>query len=188
MLLDLIDFLNKIITEILGDKTKRELKSSEKRLYNYLMWTKKKTKKIKLEENFTKSTNFWVYKYGEIFECDLGFNPFGEIGGRHYVLIMRDSGKKSPVINVIPLASVKYLEDGTPDLHETEVNIGKLPNVISSSEAKAMIGHIRTLSKVRIDGQFRINDRVDKKKKIKLHNDEMILVSQKLDDLFLYKT
>lgn len=188
MLIELIKFVNTKITLVLNGRSKKDLSSQEKREFNYLMWTKKKTKMIKEEESFLPDPDFWVYKYGDVYECDLGFNLFGELGGRHYILVIADSGKKNPVVNVVPLASLKSNGDNTLDLHITEVNIGKLPNVDSDAEAKAMIGHVKTISKMRIDGQYCINQRIDYKKRIKLENEKMKMVSDKLQELFLYKT
>ena len=64
------------------------------------------------------------YKRGEIIKVHLGFNIGSEEGGLHYaVVIEKNNPKTSPVVNIIPLTSVKSSTDIT-HLHNGSIFLG----------------------------------------------------------------
>ncbi len=83
-------------------------------------WIKTYCNMVSFEEKFDPTKNI-SYKRGDILKVDFGFRVGSEQGGRHYaVVVEKNNPHNSPVITVIPLASIK----GTKKLHENEVNLG----------------------------------------------------------------
>lgn len=65
-----------------------------------------------------------AFERGNIINVNLGFNLGSETGGLHYALVIRNSNRRDPVLNIIPLLSMKA--NRTPEnLRPTEVYLGK---------------------------------------------------------------
>lgn len=65
-----------------------------------------------------------AFERGNIINVNLGFNLGSETGGLHYALVICNSNRHNPVLNIIPLSSMKA--NKTPDdLRPTEVYLGK---------------------------------------------------------------
>lgn len=62
------------------------------------------------------------YKRGDVVNINFGFNLGSEQGGLHYGIVMADSGKRNPVLTVVPLRSSK--PENFEHTHHTEVNLG----------------------------------------------------------------
>lgn len=57
-------------------------------------------------------TKYPKYKKGQIIKVHLGFNIGSEEGGLHYAMVIENNNSiKSPVLNVVPLTSVKKTTD-----------------------------------------------------------------------------
>lgn len=70
-------------------------------------WLEDYTSFLSFEDAFT-PTSLKKYKRGEIVKAHLGYNIGSEQGGLHYcVVIEKNNSIHSPVINVIPLTSIK---------------------------------------------------------------------------------
>lgn len=63
-------------------------------------------------ENNCDITKFPKYKKGQIVKVHLGFNIGSEEGGLHYAMVIENHNSiKSPILNVVPLTSVKSSTD-----------------------------------------------------------------------------
>lgn len=73
------------------------------------------------EDSFT-PTKLVKYKRGSIIKVNLGFNIGNEQGGLHYCVVLnKDDSIHKPILNVIPLTSIK---DPDKKVHYTNVNLG----------------------------------------------------------------
>lgn len=65
-----------------------------------------------------------VFERGNIINVNLGFNLGSETGGLHYALVLRNSNRRDPVLNIIPLMSLKEGKSAE-QLRPTEVYLGQ---------------------------------------------------------------
>lgn len=76
-------------------------------------WLKDWTTFLDFEAKFSPAS-LRRYKRGEIIKVHLGFNVGSEEGGLHYAVVLdKNNSKKSPVVTVAPLTSVKQNTDVT---------------------------------------------------------------------------
>lgn len=74
-------------------------------------WLEEYMKLLKREKNF-KPNAYPDYQPGQIVKVNLGYNVGSEEGGLHYAVVVGNkNSKRSPVLNVIPLTSVKNNTD-----------------------------------------------------------------------------
>ncbi len=91
-------------------------------------------------------------KKGEIYEVDWGMNINAEFSGRHYGVVLADSGPKNPLVLMIPLKSN----------HKAQINpnsdllLGMIDDLPTASESVAVFNQIRAIDKVRIYTQLAI--------------------------------
>lgn len=91
-------------------------------------------------------------KKGEIYEVDWGMNINAEFSGRHYGVVLADSGPKNPLVLMIPLKSN----------HKAEINpksdllLGMIDELPTASETVAVFNQVRAIDKVRIYTQLAI--------------------------------
>lgn len=99
---DTIQTLDEYLSSLISDDLKKSGKA-DKLCYWITDWVKF----LKFEESFNPAS-LRRYKRGEIIKAHLGFNIGSEEGGLHYcVVIDKNNAKTSPVLNVIPLTSLK---------------------------------------------------------------------------------
>lgn len=117
------------------------------------------------------------YKRGEIVFAHFGFNVGAEYGGLHYAVIMdKKQSKSNPLVNVVPLSSLK--EGKTKDeLHIDEVYLGGTP--INDKQAFAIPNQFRPVSKLRV-----FKPRLVKERAWKLSNEQMDAIDEKIRLLF----
>mgnify|MGYP003295471549 CR=1 FL=1 len=83
---------------------------------------------------------------GEIYEFDWGMNVNAEFSGRHYGVVLRDSGPDNPLVLVCPLKTN----------HKTKVNfrsdyyVGKIEGLPRQVESVAVLNQTRSLDKMRL--------------------------------------
>lgn len=76
-------------------------------------WLEDYTKFLEFETKFD-AKKFPEFKKGQIVKVHLGFNIGSEEGGLHYATVIENNNpRKSPVLNVVPLTSVKSTTDIT---------------------------------------------------------------------------
>lgn len=74
-------------------------------------WLKDYIKFLNSEKSFD-PTKYQKYKKGQIVKVHLGFNIGSEEGGLHYAMVIDNYNSiKSPIINIVPLTSVKKTTD-----------------------------------------------------------------------------
>lgn len=62
------------------------------------------------------------YSRGDVISINLGFNPGGEEGGRHYAVVMEDNPRSASTVTIVPLRSKKPKDMNGP--HWSELSIG----------------------------------------------------------------
>lgn len=101
-------------------------------------------------------------KKGEIYEIDWGMNINAEFSGRHYGVVLCDSGKENPLVLVCPLKS-NHKKKINP---KSDVYIGSIDGLPKASETIAVINQIKAIDKMRIYttlaiGPKRVNYRLE---------------------------
>ena len=111
-------------------------------------------------------TNALAYdlKKGEIYEIDWGMNINAEFSGRHYGVVLCDSGKENPLVLVCPLKS-NHKQKLNP---HSDLYIGEIPGLPKASETVAVLNQIKAIDKMRIYttlaiGTKRVNYRLEEK-------------------------
>ena len=111
-------------------------------------------------------TNALAYdlKKGEIYEIDWGMNINAECSGRHYGVVLCDSGKENPLVLVCPLKS-NHKQKLNP---HSDLYIGEIPGLPKASETVAVLNQIKAIDKMRIYttlaiGTKRVNYRLEEK-------------------------
>lgn len=164
---DLVREMNKQLMEL-----QRVIENmDEKRGKIFIDWLQTQNKYLVWEETFDPSY-LRAYKRSEIVLAHFGFNVGAEFGGMHYAVVIRDSSKNNPVVNVVPLSS---LDDGETeqDVHKDSVFLGTIEG-LNEKRAVAIPNQMRPISKIRIlkpkkakDGVFKLTseqmDRIDEK-------------------------
>lgn len=91
-------------------------------------------------------------KKGEIYEVDWGMNINAEFSGRHYGIVLADSGPKNPLVLMVPLKSN----------HKAQINpksdllLGTIEDLPTASESVAVFNQVRAIDKIRIYTQLAI--------------------------------
>jgi len=162
----------------------------------YVDWLIAKSEMVLKEAVFSPS-NLKSYSRGEVVCVDLGYNVGNEYGGLHYVLVLRDSSKTNPVLNVVPLTSFKINKEKLDNLgveneedltdeqiktfvHRDSLYLGNI-NGLPSSEKKsiALVNQIITISKIRI-----ISPKSHKQPIVKVDNDILDAIDEKVFALY----
>ncbi|MEC1387348.1 type II toxin-antitoxin system PemK/MazF family toxin [Aerococcus viridans] len=151
-------------------------KMDEKRGKIFLDWLEIQNKYLLWEESFN-PMKLRKYKRGEVVLANFGFNVGAEYGGMHYAAIIKKDVKSNPIVNVIPLSSLK---DGQTkdDLHPDEVFLGTIPE-LNEKEAFAIANQVRPVSKLRIFKPRAASDHV-----IKLRDDQMDLIDAQIIKMY----
>ena len=119
----------------------------EKRGGIFLEWLHNQNKYLVWEENFN-PIRLKKYKRGEIVLAHFGFNVGSEYGGMHYAVVVKKDKKSNPILNVVPLSSLKEGQTSA-DLHSDEVYLGSIDG-LNEKEAIAILNQMRPISKIRI--------------------------------------
>lgn len=152
----------------------------EKRGKIFIEWMKNSNNYLKWEETFDPSY-MRAYKRGEVVLAHFGFNVGAEYGGMHYAVVIRDSSKKNPNLNVVPLSS---LEDGETesDIHRDRVFLGVIKGM-NGLQSVALPDQTRPVSKLRVLKPKKTKDGV-----FKVEPAQMDLIDDKIRRLFTKKT
>lgn len=148
----------------------------EKRGKLYLDWLENQNKYLIWEEKFNPML-LRKFNRAEIVFANFGFNVGAEYGGMHYAVIVEKNKKSNPLVNVVPLTSLK---DGQAidDLHSGEVYLGEIQG-LNDKESVAIINQLRPISKLRI-----FKPRLAKEPAFKLSNEQMDLLDQKIKQMY----
>lgn len=119
----------------------------EKRGGIFLEWLHNQNKYLVWEENFN-PLKLKKYKRGEVVLAHFGFNVGSEYGGMHYAVVVKKDKKSNPILNVVPLSSLKEGQTST-DLHSDEVYLGSIDG-LNEKEAIAILNQMRPVSKIRV--------------------------------------
>jgi mRNA-degrading endonuclease toxin of MazEF toxin-antitoxin module len=103
---------------------------------------------IDFEKNF-EPNRLKSYKRGEIIHIHLGYNVGNEEGGTRFAVVVENENEKNNgIITVIPISTLGNGQTAE-NLHHSEVYLGKIiPG--SNEESRALLLHIRGISKIRI--------------------------------------
>lgn len=116
-----IDTLTLDFNSLLTTMLKRDEDYKKAALIYY--WLRDYKNLLKNEKTFS-SMYLPVYKRRNIVSINFGFNPGAELGGKHYAVVLHDSGKNNPLITVLPLSSIK--NKGQKDnIHPDNINLGR---------------------------------------------------------------
>ncbi|WP_242694938.1 type II toxin-antitoxin system PemK/MazF family toxin [Pseudogracilibacillus auburnensis] len=151
----------------------------EKRGDIFLEWLSNQNKYLVWEEKFDPSF-LRAYKRSEIVLAHFGFNVGAEYGGMHYAVVIRNSSKTNPNVNVVPLSSLEE-EENEEDVHKDRVFLG-LINGLNEKNAVAIPDQMRSISKIRI-----FKPRKNKDGVFKLNHEQMNLIDDKIRRLFTKK-
>lgn len=148
----------------------------EKRGGIFINWLQNQNKYLVWEEGF-KPHHLRAYKRSEIVLANFGFNTGAEYGGMHYAVVIKDSSKSNPNINVVPLSS---LDEGETEetLHKDRVFLGVIQG-INEKNAVAIPDQMRPISKLRVFKPRKAKDNV-----FKLDTNQMNLIDDKIRRLF----
>ena len=132
---DAISKLNNLLERYINDKSGEHLKKAN--LISF--WLKDFVRYIGFEESFDPKRNI-SYKRGDIVKIGFGFNVGSEYGGLHCAVVLdNQNDHASPVVNVIPLTSVK--ESSTvSDRHNVDLGneIYRLLKIKCDTAAKSL--------------------------------------------------
>lgn len=123
------------------------LQRSFKKIQILTDWLTKWASYIQKEPYF-KPNSLKKYKIGEIILVDFGFNIGGELGGRHYAVVLdRNNNPTSATILVAPISS--YSSEKGPHRGSIDLGIGAIHNYKKGSQI--ILNQIRYISKMRIE-------------------------------------
>lgn len=148
----------------------------EKRGNIFINWLETQNKYLVWEEKFDPAY-LRAYKRSEIVLANFGFNVGAEYGGMHYAVVVRDSSKNNPNVNVVPLSS---LEEGEAeaDTHKDRVFLGVIQG-LNEKNAVAIPDQLRPVSKLRIHKPRKAKDSV-----FKLTTEQMDSMDEKVRKLY----
>lgn len=148
----------------------------EKRGKIFIDWLKINNKYLVWEESFDPSY-LRAYKRAEIVLAHFGFNVDTEYGGMHYAVVIRDSAKNNPNVNVVPLSSLEKGETEA-DIHKDRVFLGVIQG-LNEKNAVAIPDQMRPISKLRIHKPRKAKDNV-----FKLTTEQMNLIDEKVRKMY----
>lgn len=140
----------------------------------FINWLETQNKYLKWEETFQPSY-LRAYRRSEIVFAHFGFNVGAEYGGMHYAVVMRNSSKSNPNVNVVPLSSI---DDGEEDIHKDRVLLGVIKD-INEKNAVAIPDQMRPISKIRI-----FKPRNGRDKVFKLSDKQMDLIDERIRKMY----
>ena len=148
----------------------------EKRGGIFVDWMSNQNLYLKWEETFNP---FYLraYKRGEIVLANFGFNVGAEYGGMHFAVVVRNSSKSNPNINVVPLTSLDE-DESDDDVHNDRVLLGVIEGM-NNKRAVAIPDQMRPISKIRVYKPKRTSDHI-----IKLSSEQMDLIDDKIRRLY----
>ncbi|MBP3953628.1 type II toxin-antitoxin system PemK/MazF family toxin [Bacillus suaedae] len=149
---------------------------TEKRGNIFIEWLENQNKYLEWEENFDPSY-LRAYKRSEIIFANFGFNVGAEYGGMHYGVVIKDSSKHNPNVNVVPLTS---LEEGETEenLHRDRLFIGQITG-LNKKNSVAIPDQMRPISKIRIVKPKKAYHQI-----FKLTNDQMDLLDERIRRMY----
>lgn len=169
---DLVREMNKQLMEL--QKVIENM--DEKRGKIFIDWLQTQNKYLVWEETFDPSY-LRAYKRSEIVLAHFGFNVGAEYGGMHYAVVIRDSSKNNPNVNVVPLTSLEKGETEN-DIHKDRVFLGVIKG-LNEKNAVAIPDQMRPISKLRI-----FKPRKAKEDVFKLTSEQMDLIDEKIRKMY----
>lgn len=148
----------------------------EKRGKIFIDWLTTNNKYLVWEESFDPSY-LRAYKRSEIVLAQFGFNVGAEYGGMHYAVVIKDSSKNNPNVNVVPLSSLDEGETEA-DTHKDRVFLGVIQG-LNEKNAVAIPDQMRPISKLRVHKPRKAKDDV-----FKLTTEQMDLIDEKIRKMY----
>lgn len=148
----------------------------DKRGRIFIDWLQNQNKYLVWEETFDPSY-LRAYKRSEIVLANFGFNVGAEYGGMHYAVVIKDSSKNNPNVNVVPLSSLDDGESET-DTHKDRVFLGVIEG-LNKKNAVAIPDQMRPISKLRVHKPKKAKDGV-----FKLDTNQMNLIDEKIRRMY----
>ncbi len=146
-------------------------KMPEKKGDIFIDWIKTRADYLGKEVDF-KPSSLRAYSRGEVILVTLGFNVGSEFGGEHFGVVVSDSKKNNPGINIIPLTSYKdefegvdlsglTEEDIEKSINNNSVYLGNLPG-INEKLSIALVNQMQYISKIRVKSPKSAKQKVEK--------------------------
>lgn len=148
----------------------------EKRGGIFVEWMKVQNIYLKREKNFQPS-RLRSYKRGEIVFAHFGFNVGSEYGGMHFAIVVRDSSKSNPNLNVVPLTSLEPHEKAD-SIHRDRVFLDLIEGM-NGLRSVALPDQLRPISKLRV-----YRPKYGHEDVFKLTNEQMNLIDDKIRRLY----
>lgn len=148
----------------------------EKRGKIFIEWLETHTTYLQWEETFNPAF-LRAYKRGEIVFAHFGFNVGSEYGGMHYAVVIRNSSKTNPIVNVVPLTSLE--ENESEELiHKDNVFLGEIKG-LNNKKAVAIPNQLRPISKIRVFKPRKQTDHV-----FKLSSEQLDIIDDKIRRMY----
>lgn len=148
----------------------------EKRGSIFIDWLETQNKYLKWEKTFDPSY-LRAYKRAEIVLAHFGFNVGAEYGGMHYAVVVKNSSKNNPNVNIVPLTSLKD-DETEKDLHKDRLFLGIIEG-LNGKRTAAIPDQMRPISKLRVRKPRKAQDTV-----YKLTPEQMDLIDEKLKRMY----
>lgn len=148
----------------------------EKRGDIFLEWLGTQTKYLVWEQTFD-PLKLKKYKRGEVVLAHFGFNVGAEYGGMHWAVVVKKDKKSNPILNVVPLSSLKEGQTEA-DLHPDEVYLGKIDG-INEKESFAIPNQMRPVSKIRV-----FKPRLSSETPIVLTDEQLDAIDEKIKKMY----
>lgn len=117
---DTISKIDILLTNLINSGEQEKMGKSDKICY----WLENYVHYLTKEDKFN-PFRLRNYKRGEIIKVNFGFRIGCELGGLHYAIVLdKKNSKKSPIITVLPLKSLKEFHD-PEHLKKSEIYLGE---------------------------------------------------------------
>lgn len=127
--------IENFINSLISSDNKSDKSKADKLAY----WLEDYVRFLKIESEIS-SAIYKRYKRGQVIKVQLGFNIGSEEGGLHYALVISNNDSiKSPVVNIVPLTSIKV----TTDLDNVRFDRGQI--VLGNELYRLLILKLKTL-------------------------------------------
>lgn len=163
--------------EILNDLKLIIGNMDEKRGRLLLDWLQNQNKYLVWEKTFD-PLKLKKYKRGEVVFAHFGFNVGAEYGGLHYAVILKKDKKSNPLLNVVPLSSLKDGQTET-SLHYDDIFLGSIEG-LNEKEAFAIPNQMRPVSKLRVYRPRLASDDV-----VTLTNEQLDRIDAKVANMYI---
>lgn len=158
---------------------------------NFIDWIRIRADYLGKESDFNPQA-LKAYSRGEVIFVNLGFNIGAEYGGEHFGVVIADSNKANPGINIVPLTSYKDKREGEDlqplteeeikaSLHSNSVYLGNISD-INEKKSIALVDQMQYISKIKVKSPKSRSQQV-----IKVTNEHLDLLDEKIRKVYTKK-